>query len=101
MIESLTGQGFSEREACRVVGVNRSSYAYWRDRKPTERDLRRAWLAPLVAQIHADSFGTYGYRRISAELRLGHGHVANPKLVWRLMSKRARRRHRRALRLWR
>jgi hypothetical protein len=28
-IKSLTGQGFREREACRVVGVNGSSYACW------------------------------------------------------------------------
>ena len=52
MVANLTGQGFGEREACRVVGVNRSSYVYWRRRPPNARELRRAWLGPLVAQIH-------------------------------------------------
>jgi transposase InsO family protein len=88
VIESLTGQGFSEREACRVVGVNRSSYTYWRKRPPNQRELRRAWLEPLVAKIHADSFGTYGYLRVAAELRLGHGVIANHKLVHSIMRER-------------
>ena len=85
MIENLTGQGFSEREACRVVGVNRSSYTYWRKRPPNARELRRAWLGPLVAQIHTDSSGAYGYARVTAELRLGHGVIANHKLVYSIM----------------
>ena len=85
MIESLTGQGFSEREACRVVGVNRSSYTYWRKRPPNQRELRRAWLGPLVARVHTGSFGTYGYVRVAAELRLGHGVIANHKLVYSIM----------------
>lgn len=85
MIESLTGQGFSEREACRTLGVNRSSYTYWRKRPPNQRELRRAWLAPLVVKVHADSFGTYGYVRVAAELRLGHGVIANHKLVYSIM----------------
>jgi len=85
VVANLTGQGFSEREACRVVGVNRSSYVYWRRRPPNARELRRAWLGPLVAQIHTDSFGTYGYGRVTAELWFGHGVNANHKLVYSLM----------------
>lgn len=69
-----------------MVGINRSSYAYWRKRPPNDRELRRAWLRPLVAQVHSESFGTYGYRRVSAELRLGHGVIANHKLVYLLMA---------------
>ena len=85
MIRCLTGQGFSEREACRALGVNRSSYTHWRKRPPNQRELRRAWLVPLVAKIHSDSFGTYGYVRVAAELRLGHGVIANRKLVYSIM----------------
>ena len=40
----------------------------------------------MLAQIHTDSFGTYGYRRIGAELRLGHGVIVNHKLVYSLMA---------------
>jgi hypothetical protein len=74
-----------EREACRVLGVNRSSYTYWRKRPPNARELRRAWLGPLVAQIHGDSSGAYGHARVTAELRLGHGVIANHKLVCSIM----------------
>ena len=90
MIRCLTGQGFSEREACRALGVNRSSYTHWRKRPPNQRELRRAWLGPLVAKIHSDSFGTYGYVRVAAELRLGHGVIANRKLVYSIMREQGR-----------
>ena len=90
MIRCLTGQGFSERETCRALGVNRSSYTHWRKRPPNQRELRRAWLGPLVAKIHSDSFGTYGYVRVAAELRLGHGVIANRKLVYSIMREQGR-----------
>ena len=88
MIESLTGQGFGEREACRVVGVNRSSYTYWRKRLSESARAEARWLGPLVARIHTESFSTYGYVRVAAELRLGHGVIANHKLVYSIMRER-------------
>jgi hypothetical protein len=50
------------------------------------RQLRFASLTELVRAIHADSRGTYGWRRGSAELVHGHGHgvVVNRKTVRKL-----------------
>lgn len=42
----------------------------------------------LVEKIHEQSFGTYGTRRVTAELRLGLGHQVNHKRVERLMRQR-------------
>jgi hypothetical protein len=35
--------------------------------------MRREWLTALIRGIHADSRGTYGARRVHAELTLGRG----------------------------
>jgi len=42
-------------------------------------------LRRLVCQIHTDSRGVYGYRRIRAELRLGRQITVSRKLVHKLM----------------
>lgn len=69
MIESLIGQGINVRHACRVLGVSESGYYDWKDRPDPPRTLRRIWLAGEIADVHKASAGTYGYQRVSAELR--------------------------------
>src|SRR5438034_3471689 len=67
--------------AARVLGVSESGYYEWRGRAPSQRDIRHAWLTGLIRQAHADSRGTYGARRVHAELVLGRGITGRPK--WR------------------
>lgn len=81
MIETLAGQGHSAKACCRLLGVAPSGYFYWRTRPPSIRQLRQGQLDDLVADIHHASNGTYGKRRITAELRLGYGMTVNPKAV--------------------
>jgi putative transposase len=73
--------------ACRVLGVSESGYYEWRDRPPSVRALRHTWLLQIIRQIHVDSRGVYGARRVHAELRLGHeitvGHQAVEMLMRR------------------
>jgi putative transposase len=57
----------------------------WRHRSPSPRQLRFAWLTELVRAIHAGSRGTYGWRRVNAELVYGHGVVVNRKTVRKIM----------------
>lgn len=47
--------------------------------------LSDAWLIEKIRGIHAASDGTYGARRIHAELRLAHGIRIGRKRVERLM----------------
>jgi putative transposase len=70
---------------CRVLEVNRTSFHDWERRAPSDRALSDAWLAEKIAQIHAASDGTYGARRLHAELRLEHGIRVGRKRVERLM----------------
>ena len=70
---------------CRALGVNRTSFHDWERRAPSDRELTDAWLIEKIKQIHADSDGTYGTRRIHAELRIEHGIRVGRKRVERLM----------------
>lgn len=85
MIDALTGQGMSAKRCCRILGVSASGYFYWKRQAPSARELRRRWLAGLISEIHGRSRGTYGYRRMTAELRIGLKVQVNHKLVARLM----------------
>lgn len=53
VIESLTGQGFSEREACHVVGVNRNSYTRLVDRLDPRSARLGLMLSPTDAVLAA------------------------------------------------
>jgi putative transposase len=70
---------------CRVLGVNRTSFHDWEHRAPSDRTLSDAWLIEKIKPIHAASDGTYGVRRVHAELRLEHNVRVGRKRVERLM----------------
>ena len=52
---------------------------------PTDRAIRRLLLSDAVGKIHADSRGTYGYRRVAASLRIESGLIVNHKTVASIM----------------
>ena len=69
---------------CRVLDVSRSGYYAWARRPPSERTLANATLVEEIRRVHAESDGTYGSRRVHAELRR-EGHEVNHKRIERLM----------------
>ena len=69
---------------CRVLGVSRSGYYAWAWRPLSERTLANATLVEEIRRVHAESDGTYGSRRVHAELRR-EGHEVNHKRIERLM----------------
>ena len=71
---------------CRVLGVSRAGFYAWERRAPCDRALSDAWLTERIRVIHKKSRGTYGSRRIHAELRLEHGIRVGKKRVERLMA---------------
>jgi transposase InsO family protein len=71
--------------ACRVLGVAESGYYEQRSRPPSARALRHVWLTDQIQAVHAASFGTYGARRVHAELRLGLGIAVGHGAVEMLM----------------
>ncbi|WP_374202736.1 IS3 family transposase [Amycolatopsis sp. GM8] len=67
---------------------SRGFYA-WRSRSPSARSIRHAWLTDVITDIHQNSRGRYGARRVHAELRLGRGILVGHGAVEMLM-RRAR-----------
>ncbi len=69
---------------CRVLGVSRSGYYDWVNREPSDRALEDAELTDLIKVSHKESRGTYGARRVHADLVVQERRVS-VKRVARLM----------------
>ena len=70
----MAGQGHPVEVAARVLGVvSVSGFYAWRSHVPSARHVRHALLLEAIQQIHKDSRGVYGARRVHAELVLGRG----------------------------
>jgi len=72
-IKAMAAEGLPIQAACRMLEVSESGFYAWRDRPPSERQIRHAWLTDLVTEIHFASRQTYGSIRVHAELKLGQG----------------------------
>jgi putative transposase len=69
---------------CEWIGVSRSGFHEWRGRASCAAAGRRERLKVLIAHVFVDSDGTYGYRRVHAQL-VRWGVDAGDELVRRLM----------------
>jgi len=71
---------------CRVLGVSRSGYYAWRERTPSDAEVRRTELTDEIQTIHAEVKGRYGSPRIHAEL-VERGHECCVNFVAKVMRK--------------
>lgn len=69
---------------CRWLGVSKSGFYEWRSRPDSAAAERRRKIALIIRRVFDDSDGTYGYRRIAAQLAR-QGIVAGLELVRGLM----------------
>jgi transposase InsO family protein len=81
----MATEGHAVEVACRMLGVSASGYYAWRRRPCSARAVRHAWLTDCIRAVHAASRGTYGARRVQAELVLGQGITVGHQAVERLM----------------
>lgn len=86
-MRGLHNLGYSERYACDLVQLNRSTYYKMRSRPPSDREIRHVVLMDLIKEIHHRSRGTYGILRVRAALWIDHGLIVNTKLVKKLMKR--------------
>lgn len=84
-IKQMAAEGLPVDVCCRVLNVSVSGYYAWRNRPPSARSLRHAWLTEQIRQVHTASRGIYGAGRVHAELRLGHGIIVGHNAVEMLM----------------
>ncbi|MCX4741893.1 IS3 family transposase [Streptomyces antibioticus] len=74
VIDHLRERGLGVDPVCRVLELSPSTYFARKKRPKSARRLRDEQLMPLIEEVHAESGGTYGARRITRALRRkGHG----------------------------
>jgi putative transposase len=76
---------FGIRRMCTWLGVSPSGFFTWRNRPPSARAVRRDELTALVTWSFQRSNGTYGYRRVHADLTR-RGVEVGPDLVLDIMA---------------
>jgi transposase InsO family protein len=87
VIDRLADTGLPVDRCCRVLGVSRQGYYRYKRRPTSATQLRRQWLTGLIREVHLASRGTYGYRRVHAELTMAMDVTVSSRLVYVLMSK--------------
>jgi putative transposase len=85
----MAAEGLPVQLACRLLVVAESGYYEWRSRQPSQRAIRHVWLTEQIRAVHAASRGTYGARRVHAELTLGLGLQVGHNQVEVLMARAA------------
>jgi putative transposase len=83
----IVAEGVPAQTACRVLGVSESGYYARSGRAPSQRTIRHVWLTDVIREIHTVSRGTYGARRVHAELTMGYGVTVGHNAVEMLMSR--------------
>jgi putative transposase len=72
-VATMVAEGTPVDLACRVHDLSTSGYYASRHRSLSPRQIRHTLLTEMIRRIHAESRGTYGNRRVHAELVLGRG----------------------------
>ena len=83
----MAAEGCSVLLACRVLAVSESGYYAQHARPPSARAIRHALLTEFIRRVHLVSRGTYGARRVHAELVLGQGLIVGRYAVELLMAR--------------
>jgi hypothetical protein len=82
VVRELAADGIPVAVACRVLEVSTSGFYEWDTRPASERVWEQAHLMNTIVDVHAASYGTYGHRRVHAELVLGqHLAVSHGRVV--------------------
>jgi putative transposase len=77
-------QHYPVQMMCRAARVSRSGYYAWRVRPDSARTKRDRKLVRVIRQVHAESDGTYGSRKVRKELRVA-GFACGRRKVAKLM----------------
>ncbi len=85
VVRELARDGVPVATACRVLQVSPAGFHEWGSRGPSARDVEQAQLMNLIHDAHKASYGTYGSRRVHAELVLGQNVQVSHGRVERLM----------------
>jgi len=93
VIDELVEARFPTKVCCQVLRVSSPGHYKYRSRPISPTHMRRRWLTGLIREVHEASRGTYGSRRIRAELTMGMGVVVSDRHRAKLKPRRECPRH--------
>ena len=82
-------RGYSVKEICIALKLNRSSYYKWKKRKQSKRELLNLQITEYVKEYYEESNGVFGYRQMSITINREKNdelpHRINVKRIHRIM----------------
>jgi putative transposase len=75
---------YTIRKACKTLGISRSGFYAYRERKPSDRQLGNEFLSEKICEVFEQHSGRYGAKRIAHSLQ-DEGIKVNRKRVVKLM----------------
>lgn len=75
---------FSIRAVTKILGISRSGFRYWLNRKPSNMEKHKNKIKEEIKEIHKESHEIYGAPKITRELRK-EGHTVSEKTVGNYM----------------
>lgn len=82
-------RGYSVKEICIALKLNRSSYYKWKKRKQSKRELLNLQITEYVKEYYEESNGVLGYRQMSITINREKidelPHRINVKRIHRIM----------------
>lgn len=86
MIVNALARDYGIEPVCSMMGVSRSGYYKWLNRKnsgaQSRRDVSRAQMVSLVTEIH-QNHSTHGYRWTAAFIRINHGIATSDNFIYK------------------
>lgn len=85
-IRDLNGmKSYPISELCEIIGVQRSSYYKWLNRKESDNEKLNKKLLLLIKDAYEEKNGILGYRQMTIKLNREHNLNVNHKRIYRLM----------------
>jgi transposase InsO family protein len=74
------------KELCEIIGIQRSSYYKWLNRKESDNEKFNKELLPIIKEAYEERNGILGYRQMTIKLNREHYLHVNHKRIYRLMN---------------
>jgi len=70
----MTAEGLPVQRSCALLGVSESGYYAWRNRVPSKRQIRHAWVLDQVQAVH-EATRVWAELTEGSGLRVGQSHI--------------------------
>lgn len=84
IMRELHEAGWDIRFMCKCLGISRSAYYKWLNKKPSEREAENERIITLMREIDESNNGLFGYEKMTYEVNRRFGTHYNRKRIHRL-----------------